>query len=349
MARGSLPQDLSREAAVEALLRALDNARTQEAKEEVLARVLLAVDDVDVTAVTRRRSPRTHLARVLKEEPEQETPEDEEPDEEALEDEETEEDEVFPPPLPTGPRQTRVKKLKALLHPEAKVGHKRKHRAFNEVRWEEIEAAYKVKHKRLKFKPTSVPLPPAQQRAFRDHVDVVVATSPQDINFWTEDNVKELAKSVFRYAGYAFDNVTLTVDSEVDMKNKEIGVNGRADVVITKDDQDIVIIESKRGSVNYSRGMAQMMLAAETLLAKKLKNNSPDACIYGLLTGSVGWTWMYLDSKEGRFHVTAIDPENVQDSTEKMASIAHGILLGKPIVKTSKDADSTSGKRIKRL
>lgn len=100
------------------------------------------------------------------------------------------------------------------------------------MRWDEIEAAYTVKHKRLVHKPTPVPLSPAQQRALRDHVDVVVATIPQDINFWTEDNMKEIAKSVFRYAGYAFDNGTLVVDSDVDFKNKELGTNGRADVVI---------------------------------------------------------------------------------------------------------------------
>ncbi|KAE9029137.1 hypothetical protein PF011_g1226 [Phytophthora fragariae] len=85
-------------------------------------------------------------------------------------------------------------------NPDSKVDRKTKHHGFNEVRWDEIEAAYTVKHKRLVFKPTAVPLSPAQQRTFRDHVDVVVATSPQDVNFWTEDNMKEMARSVFRYA-----------------------------------------------------------------------------------------------------------------------------------------------------
>jgi hypothetical protein len=95
--------------------------------------------------------------------------------------------------------------------------------------------------------------------------------------------------------------------------------------------------------------MAQMMLAAETLLAKKIKDNAPDTCIYGLLTGSTNWTWMRLDATEGRFFGTVIDPENVTDSAEAMASIAYGILLGKPITKPSREAADTTGKRIKRL
>jgi len=331
MARGSLPEEVMKEAARRALELALANARSEDALEAIYRGVVAA--GVGNAAAPRRRSPRVHASPELKEdEPEQEEPDDEE---------------LFPP-VPIGPRQARVRKLREFLHPDTKVGHKRKRRAFNEVRWEEIEAAYKVNHKMLVFKPTSAPLPEEHQEAFRKHLKVLVATSPEDINRWTEDNVKEMAKVVFRYAGYAFDNVTLEVDSEVDVKNKELGVNGRADIVVKKEDQDIVIVECKRGSVNYSKGVAQMVLAAETLLAKKLKD-SPNSCMYGLLTGSMGWTWMYLDSKEGRFNVTSIDAENVKESAEKMATIAYGILLGKPIVKTSKDADSTSGKRIKRL
>ncbi|KAE9047194.1 hypothetical protein PR002_g1163 [Phytophthora rubi] len=184
-------------------------------------------------------------------------------------------------------------------NPDSKVDRKTKRRGFNEVRWDEIEAAYTVKHKRLVFKPTPVPLSPAQQRTFRDHVDVVVATSPQDVNFWTEDNMKEMARSVFRYAATPS---TMSLSS--------------------KGDQDSVIVECKRDSANYSKGMEQMVLEEQTLLAKKLENNSPNTCIYDLLTGSTGWTGMYLDSKEGRFHGTAIDPQHVKYSAEKMAAIA---------------------------
>lgn len=56
---------------------------------------------------------------------------------------------------------------------------------------------------------------------------------------------------------------------------------------------------------------------------------------------------MYLDSKEGRFHGAAIDPQHVKYSAEKMTAIAYGIRHGKPIVKTSKVAANTDYKRVK--
>jgi hypothetical protein len=317
--------EVFKEAARTALELQLENASSVEAVQDVLSRITPTDSEAQPEEVDRRRSPRIQPKPHAEPEEEAEGPEDEA--------EETDDEGEFLS-LPPGPRQARVQKLRELLHPAAKVGSKRKHRAFNEVRWEEIEAAYMVKNKRLPFNSTRVPLPPAKLRAFRGHVDVVVSTSPPDVNLWTKDNVKELAKDVFRYTGFSFDSVTLEVDSEVDMKNKELGVNGRADVVISQNKEHVVVVECKRGSLYYSKGMAQTMLAAETLLAKKIKDDSPDTCIYGLLTGATSWTWMRLDATEGRFFGTFIDPENATDSAEAMASIAYGILLGKPITET---------------
>ncbi|KAE8875472.1 hypothetical protein PF005_g21253 [Phytophthora fragariae] len=111
---GSLAEDLIKEVAVRALFRALANARTREAKAEVLARVLMAIDDPEAAAEPGRRSPRIHPTRAQNAKPEQEekTPEEKEPS--LL--------------LPTGPRQVRVKKPKALLQPPDKVGGKRTRR-----------------------------------------------------------------------------------------------------------------------------------------------------------------------------------------------------------------------------
>ncbi|KAE9200867.1 hypothetical protein PF005_g15180 [Phytophthora fragariae] len=96
------------------------------------------------------------------------------------------------------------------------------------------------------------------------------------------------------------------------MINEELGVSGRADVVISKDDTRLVVVQCKRAVNSYSKGMAQMMLAAETVLAAELRHNeSSKACVYGLLAGSVAWTWMRLDSKEGRFYLTSIDAKDV--------------------------------------
>jgi len=345
MARGSLPEEVMKEAAMKAVARAFDNAQSMAARTELLATAVLMAGGVQPDVVAPRRSARIHPTSKA----EQHEPEEERPEKPETEDE-PEEDPAPSPSLlePRDPRQARVKKLKALLFPDVKVGRKRKHRAFNEVRWGEIRSAYMVDNKRLTFTPTPKELPPAQRKDFRKRVKVIMSRSPEDIGFWSEDTVKGLAEDVFTYAGQAFKKDTVKIDAEITLRNEELGVNGRADVVVSKKGHQLVVVECKRGSVNYGNGMAQMMLAAETLLATKIENDS-EKRIYGLLAGSTMWTWMHLDDTEGRFFNSPIDPNDVQGSAGKMAEIAHGILLGLPITKEEEEASSNPGKRIKRL
>jgi hypothetical protein len=306
--------------------------------------------DVQPDVVAPRRSGRLRAAKA-KEEPEEVKPE--EPEEEKPEQPETkDEPEEDPAPRPSllqprDPRQARVRKLQALLYPDAKVGQKRKHRAFSDVKWKEIEDAYMVDSTRLTFEPTPVPLPRAKAADLRRHLKWVLKASNDDVGFWGEENVKGLAKDVFTYAGAALRHDKVKIDFERTMDNEELGVNSRADIVVKKGGQELVVVECKRGNVNYGQGMAQMMLAAETLLSQKIKANNEN-CVYGLLAGCSMWTWMYLDDTEGRFHNSYIDPNHVQHSAEEMAAIAHGILRGKPITKSEEEASNSPGKRVKR-
>lgn len=353
MARGSLPEEVMKEAAMKALARAFDNAPSLEAKSALLASAVVMAGDVQLDVVAPRRSGRLRAVKT-KEEPEEEKPEEDEPEEDEPETKDEPEEDPAPRPSPRpsllqprDPRQARVKKLKALLFPDAKVGQKRKHRAFSDVKWEEIEDAYMVDSSRLTFEPTPVPLPRAKAAELRRHLKWVIKASDADIGFWGEENVKGLARDVFTYAGAALRHDKVKIDFEQTMDNEELGVNGRADIVVKKGGQELVVVECKRGSVNYGKGMAQMMLAAETLLAAKIEANNEN-CVYGLLVGCSMWTWMYLDDTEGRFHNSYIDPNHVQDSAEDMAAIAHGILLGKPITKSEEEASNSPGKRVKR-
>ncbi|KAE9100338.1 hypothetical protein PF010_g14853 [Phytophthora fragariae] len=220
---------------------------------------------------------------------------------------------VTPPPSPPSvPRLARVAKLKRLLYPDADTVGGKGRLSFNEVKWEQIGAAYKVKYKTLGFKPTLLELPSSTHCTLMDQVAELLRTSNIDLMLWSGNETKDLIRLVVRYAGDSPEDSKVKVSSGCTMINEELGVSGRADVVISKDDTRLVVVQCKRAVNSYSKGMAQMMLAAETVLAAELRHNeSSKACVYGLLAGSVAWTWMRLDSKEGRFYLTSIDAKDV--------------------------------------
>ncbi|KAE9286000.1 hypothetical protein PR003_g26435 [Phytophthora rubi] len=90
---------------------------------------------------------------------------------------------------------------------------------------------------------------------------------------WADDDIKELTRIVFRHAGNSVDYTKMKVESEVHLINKELNVTGRANMVISKNGQHLVVVDCKRAGIDYSKDTAQMMLAAEILLTEKLKND----------------------------------------------------------------------------
>ncbi|EGZ11974.1 hypothetical protein PHYSODRAFT_336455 [Phytophthora sojae] len=71
-------------------------------------------------------------------------------------------------------------------------------------------------------------------------------------------------------------------------------------------------------------------------LERKLQQNSSDGtCVYGLLIGPLAWMWVYLDSKEGRFCRTLLQPDDLQPSIYMMVTIARAIMWESLIIKTS--------------
>ncbi|KAE9294247.1 hypothetical protein PF008_g24604 [Phytophthora fragariae] len=126
---------------------------------------------------------------------------------------------------------------------------------------------------------------------------------------WADDDIKELTRIVFRHAGNSVDYTKMKVESEVHLINKELNVTGRANMVISKNGQHLVVVDCKRAGIDYSKDTAQIMLAAEILLTEKLKNDeSSSAGIDGLLAGSVAWIWLRLGSTEGRFYIPGTSP-----------------------------------------
>eukprot|EP00644_Phytophthora_capsici_P016995 jgi/Phyca11/21131/fgenesh1_pg.PHYCAscaffold_83_\ len=109
-------------------------------------------------AATRRLSLRKRSSRKVLAESQQEEREPDSEDTDAGEPEPTPITVFRMPMKANDPRTARVKLLRGLLRPDPKTGAKRK-RSFNEVMWGDIRSAYVVDNKKLKFKPTLVPLP----------------------------------------------------------------------------------------------------------------------------------------------------------------------------------------------
>lgn len=317
---------------------------TKEVKAELIA-VLAQISDgeLDVTLKEALLESRTTRASVRRRnslrlrktvQPQEGSSEEQEP-----ESEDTDADEPAPVAVirlsaKPDPHKARVKKLTAMLHPEKAVGEKRK-RALNDVTWNDIREAYEVDCKKLKFIPTKVALPKKDLASLVAQVEKRERYNDEEPLSWNEGTVKSLVDDVLMAAGDATNKGFYKIQTEEYLDNEELGVGGRADMVMKerKGTREFIVIECKGKGGSMEQGLAQMMLAAETLLAKKLESNeAPDECVvYGLVAHCCVWQWVRLDRKEGRFHRTMVDADNFVSCMTDMASIAHGILRNEPI------------------
>jgi hypothetical protein len=337
-----LPKDLLAELVEVLAAKVLKNVGAKE-EDQVAALTKLIEAARGEATPPRRRSPRVHQTPKVEEEEEpqrEEEPAAEEPNNSPCRAPES--------PTPETPlRMARVNKLRRLLDPATSaVGQKRK-RAFNEIVWDDIKAAYEVDGEQLLFEPTPIPLPKHKVKELVATVKNVLKTNDRQPMMWEEGAAASVAEAVLRTAGSCIK--TVKVKKEAWLTNDELALHGRADMMVSKGARKLIVVECKRTETGaWTRGLAQMTIAAETVLSEMLQDNEDsDDCVYGLLMNHVGWTWMRLDRHEGRFHDTYLNMNSISTSIASMASIAYGFMLEQPVTKMSKRV-TNKDKRVRR-
>ncbi|KAF4027798.1 hypothetical protein GN244_ATG20554 [Phytophthora infestans] len=98
---------------------------------------------------------------------------------------------------------------------------------------------------------------------------------------WNESTVGEIVAVVLRATGDAMPNNGFTVQGQQTLSNKELGLNGRADMVVLTGSRRIVVAKGKHGESSWSQGMAQMTLAAGIVLRDTIAEyGHTDECVW---------------------------------------------------------------------
>lgn len=270
-------------------------------------------------------------------------------------DEESEEPECETMPVPVFQRKvhmTRLERVAAIRklcntdEPAPTAGTKRKYAAFSDFSWEQIKGIYEDNGCLMEFKPAEKSVPDDVLDRLTKNVKDVIDTSNPVIMSWNETVVDKMVDLVLRAAATAADGQSITVEGQQNLTNDELGLNGRADMMVTKGSRRIVVVECKRGEGSWSQGLAQMALAAECVLSDKIAQDANTTeCVYGLLAHCMEWTWFRLDKNEGRIHSTCFVPKLLKPTLAEQSGIAFSILSELPAIKVpSKNKD----KRAKR-
>ncbi|RLN71161.1 hypothetical protein BBJ29_010163 [Phytophthora kernoviae] len=123
------------------------------------------------------------------------------------------------------------------------------------------------------------------------------------------------------------------VDVNVELKCSELDVNVHTDWLLTSNGRTkVVVVHCKRGDGCFSKGLAQMVLGAETTLSDILQQNpSSDESVYGIATNFVVWQFLQLNRHEARFCDVFFKTNKRRDSLDELTSIVSGLLRGDPL------------------
>ncbi|KAG7375432.1 hypothetical protein PHYBOEH_002553 [Phytophthora boehmeriae] len=236
-------------------------------------------------------------------------------------------------------RSDRIRQIRELIRQlaafDVHVGDKRSQSAaFGVFDWDgHLSKFYSDKRGALlHLKPPNSSVPEEKIDLLHNVAEIVIQTTgTNNLLACKESVLQELIDLTVRVG--VSDCIDVKVDVNVDLNSSELDVNIQVDWLLTSNKRKrVVVVHCKRGGGCFSKGLAQMVFGAETILGQILQESpSSDESVYGIATNFMVWQFLQLNRHEARFCDVFFKMNKRQESMDELASIVSGLLKDDPL------------------
>ncbi|KAG2775936.1 hypothetical protein JG687_00011299 [Phytophthora cactorum] len=214
----------------------------------------------------------------------------------------------------------------------ANVPQKRRFRAaFDDVAWgQNLQKVYENadNHQLKHFEIDPMPLnEPSFELLVATVDDIIKTSSMENVATASDEDKMTLIDAVIRAVCRECTS-RMKIERNVAFKGKALEPFGRVDLLRDGNLENAIVVECNEQV--FDKGIAQMVLVAETALLERLeKDPQMDEHIYGVVSDLLMWQVMEVGAEGARFCKLTVDENEKEDGLRRVVGALAALLQGK--------------------